>query len=120
MLIVSRNAKVKRSFYAAYNPTYGDHLDMPKVEDKIGKPPSLYVATKCINELYADVFARTYGFDTIELCYFNIFGPRQDPNDPVRCQKMGDAGRKLAERAFDARRIAAPHMAIYDKLLNLS
>jgi UDP-N-acetylglucosamine 4-epimerase len=66
--------------YAASSSTYGDHPDLPKVEDKIGKPLSPYAVTKLVNELYADVFARTYGFKTIGLRYFNIFGQRQDPN----------------------------------------
>jgi UDP-N-acetylglucosamine 4-epimerase len=80
MLVAARDAKVKRFVYAASSSTYGDHPDLPKVEDKIGKPLSPYAVTKLVNELYADVFARTYGFKTIGLRYFNIFGPRQDPN----------------------------------------
>ena len=66
--------------YAASSSTYGDHPDLPKIEEKIGKPLSPYAVTKLVNEIYADVFARTYGFKTIGLRYFNIFGPRQDPN----------------------------------------
>ena len=80
MLVAARDAKVKRFVYAASNSTYGDHPDLPKEEDKIGKPLSPYAVTKLVNELYADVFARTYGFNTIGLRYFNIFGQRQDPN----------------------------------------
>lgn len=80
MLVAARDAKVKRFVYAASSSTYGDHPDLPKVEDKIGKPLSPYAVTKYVNELYADVFARTYGFNTIGLRYFNVFGPRQDPN----------------------------------------
>ncbi len=80
MLVAARNAKVKRFVYAASSSTYGDHPGLPKVEDKIGKPLSPYAVTKYVNELYADVFARTYGFNTIGLRYFNVFGPRQDPN----------------------------------------
>jgi UDP-N-acetylglucosamine 4-epimerase len=80
MLIAARDAKVKRFVYAASSSTYGDHPDLPKVEDKIGKPLSPYAVTKLVNELYAEVFARTYGFKTIGLRYFNIFGKRQDPN----------------------------------------
>jgi UDP-N-acetylglucosamine 4-epimerase len=80
MLVAARDAKVKRFVYAASSSTYGDHLGLPKVEDKIGKPLSPYAVTKYVNELYADVFARTYGFNTIGLRYFNVFGPRQDPN----------------------------------------
>jgi UDP-N-acetylglucosamine 4-epimerase len=80
MLIAARDAKVKRFVYAASSSTYGDHPVLPKVEDKIGKPLSPYAVTKYVNELYADVFARTYGLDTIGLRYFNVFGPRQTPN----------------------------------------
>ena len=80
MLVAARDASVKRFVYAASSSTYGDHPDLPKVEDKIGKPLSPYAVTKLVNELYADVFAKTYGFKTIGLRYFNIFGPRQDPN----------------------------------------
>lgn len=80
MLVAARDAKVTRFVYAASSSTYGDHPDLPKVEDKIGKPLSPYAVTKLVNELYADVFARTYGFKTIGLRYFNIFGRRQDPN----------------------------------------
>ncbi len=80
MLVAARDSKVKRFVYAASSSTYGDHPDLPKVEDKIGKPLSPYAVTKYVNELYADVFARTYGFNTIGLRYFNVFGPRQDPN----------------------------------------
>ena len=79
MLVAARDAKVKRLVYAASSSTYGDHPDLPKVEDKIGKPLSPYSVTKLVNELYAEVFARTYGFETIGLRYFNIFGRRQDP-----------------------------------------
>ena len=80
MLVASRDAGVKRMVYAASSSTYGDHPDLPKIEDKIGNPLSPYAVTKVVNELYADVFARTYGFKTIGLRYFNIFGQRQDPN----------------------------------------
>lgn len=80
MLIAARDAKVKRFVYAASSSTYGDHPDLPKVEDKIGKPLSPYAVTKLVNELYAEVFARTYNFKSIGLRYFNIFGRRQDPN----------------------------------------
>ncbi|WP_126445792.1 SDR family oxidoreductase [Sulfuricystis multivorans] len=80
MLVAARDAKVSRFVYAASSSTYGDHPDLPKVEDKIGKPLSPYAVTKLVNELYAQVFARTYGFKTIGLRYFNIFGKRQDPN----------------------------------------
>ena len=80
MLVAARDAKVKRLVYAASSSTYGDHPDLPKVEDKIGKPLSPYAVTKLVNELYAEVFTRTYSFETIGLRYFNIFGRRQDPD----------------------------------------
>ncbi len=80
MLVASRDANVRRFVYAASSSTYGDHPDLPKVEGNIGKPLSPYAVTKLVNELYADVFARTYDFKTIGLRYFNIFGKRQDPN----------------------------------------
>ena len=80
MLVASKDAKVKRFVYAASSSTYGDHPDLPKTEDKIGNPLSPYAVTKAVNELYARVFAQTYGFKTIGLRYFNIFGKRQDPN----------------------------------------
>ena len=80
MLTAARDAKVKSFTYAASSSTYGDHPGLPKVEDTIGKPLSPYAVTKYVNELYADVFARCYGFNTIGLRYFNVFGPRQDPN----------------------------------------
>jgi len=80
MLVASKDANVKRVVYAASSSTYGDHPDLPKVEDRIGSPLSPYAVTKVVNELYASVFAKTYGFKTIGLRYFNIFGKRQDPN----------------------------------------
>ena len=80
MLVAARDAKVKRFVYAASSSTYGDHPDLPKVENKTGKPLSPYAVTKLVNELYADVFAKSYNFKTIGLRYFNIFGQRQDPN----------------------------------------
>jgi len=80
MLVAARDAGVKRFVYAASSSTYGDHPGLPKVEDTIGKPLSPYAVTKYVNELYADVFARSYGFASIGLRYFNVFGPRQDPN----------------------------------------
>ena len=80
MLVAARDAQVNRFVYAASSSTYGDHPDLPKVEDKIGNPLSPYAVTKVVNELYAKVFASTYGFKTIGLRYFNIFGQRQDPN----------------------------------------
>lgn len=80
MLTAARDAQVKSFTYAASSSTYGDHPGLPKVEDRIGKPLSPYAVTKYVNELYADVFAKTYGFKTIGLRYFNVFGQRQDPN----------------------------------------
>jgi UDP-N-acetylglucosamine 4-epimerase len=80
MLVAARDAKVKRFVYAASSSTYGDHPGLPKVEDEIGKPLSPYAVTKYVNELYADVFASAYGFKTIGLRYFNVFGKRQDPS----------------------------------------
>ena len=80
MLVAARDAGVASFTYAASSSTYGDHPGLPKVEDVIGKPLSPYAVTKYVNELYADVFARCYGFTTIGLRYFNVFGPRQDPN----------------------------------------
>jgi UDP-N-acetylglucosamine 4-epimerase len=79
MLVAARDANVKRFVYAASSSTYGDHPGLPKVEDCIGKPLSPYAVTKYVNELYADVFSRAYGMDCIGLRYFNVFGPRQDP-----------------------------------------
>ena len=78
MLVAARDANVKRFVYAASSSTYGDHPDLPKVEDKIGNPLSPYAVTKYVNELYAGVFSKTYNFHTIGLRYFNVFGPRQN------------------------------------------
>ena len=80
LLVAARDAGVQRFVYAASSSTYGDHPGLPKVEDVIGKPLSPYAVTKYVNELYADVFARSYGLSSIGLRYFNVFGPRQDPN----------------------------------------
>ncbi|MBI5751834.1 MAG: Vi polysaccharide biosynthesis UDP-N-acetylglucosaminuronic acid C-4 epimerase TviC [Hydrogenophilales bacterium] len=80
MLVAARDAGVKAFVYAASSSTYGDHPGLPKVEDQIGGPLSPYAVTKYVNELYGDVFARCYGFTTIGLRYFNIFGQRQDPD----------------------------------------
>lgn len=80
MLVAARDAKVKRFVYAASSSTYGDHPGLPKVEEVIGKPLSPYAVTKYVNELYADVFYKTYGLPTIGLRYFNVFGKRQNPN----------------------------------------
>jgi len=80
MLVAARDAGVASFTYAASSSTYGDHPALPKVEENIGRPLSPYAVTKYVNELYADVFAKTYGFKTIGLRYFNVFGKRQDPN----------------------------------------
>ncbi|MDX3774142.1 SDR family oxidoreductase [Chromatiaceae bacterium AAb-1] len=80
MLVAARDAGVSRFVYAASSSTYGDHPALPKVEQNIGKPLSPYAVTKYVNELYADVFSRTYGMHCAGLRYFNVFGPRQDPN----------------------------------------
>ncbi len=80
MLVASRDAGVKRFVYAASSSTYGDHPALPKIEDRIGKPLSPYAVTKYVNELYAEVFARTYEFKSIGLRYFNVFGPHQNPD----------------------------------------
>lgn len=79
LLTAAKEEKVENFVYAASSSTYGDHPDLPKVEDKIGNPLSPYAVTKYVNELYADVFFRTYDFQSIGLRYFNVFGPRQDP-----------------------------------------
>ena len=80
MLVAARDANVKRFVYAASSSTYGDSESLPKVEEVIGKPLSPYAITKYVNELYADIFSKTYGLETIGLRYFNVFGRRQDPN----------------------------------------
>lgn len=79
MLVACKDEGIKRIVYAASSSTYGDHPDLPKMEDKIGKPLSPYAITKYVNELYADVFSKLYGLETIGLRYFNVFGQRQDP-----------------------------------------
>ncbi|WP_435415557.1 SDR family oxidoreductase [Polaribacter aestuariivivens] len=80
MLVASKENNIKRFVYAASSSTYGDSKALPKIEDKIGKPLSPYAITKYVNELYADIFSKTYGLETIGLRYFNVFGRRQDPN----------------------------------------
>ncbi|MEH6552231.1 MAG: NAD-dependent epimerase/dehydratase family protein [Pseudomonadales bacterium] len=80
MLVAAKDEDVKSFTYAASSSTYGDHPALPKIEDRIGKPLSPYAVTKYVNELYADVFAKTYDFNTIGLRYFNVFGRRQNPN----------------------------------------
>jgi UDP-N-acetylglucosamine 4-epimerase len=79
MLVAATDAKVKRFVYAASSSTYGDSVGLPKVEDVIGKPLSPYAITKYVNELYAEIFSKTYGLETIGLRYFNVFGRKQDP-----------------------------------------
>jgi UDP-N-acetylglucosamine 4-epimerase len=82
MIVAARDAKVNRFIYASSSSVYGDHPGLPKVEDQIGNPLSPYAVTKQVNEKYADVFTRVYGMECIGLRYFNVFGPRQDPNGP--------------------------------------
>ena len=110
VLVAARDAKVRRLVYAASSATYGDHPDLPKVEERIGRPLSPYALTKHVNEVYADMFARCYATDAIGLRYFNVFGPRQDPrgeyaavipqwfyamihNRPLRINGDGDSSR---------------------------
>lgn len=126
MLVAARDAKIKQFVYAASSSTYGDHPDLPKVENKIGKPLSPYAVTKLVNELYADVFNRVYGLNTIGLRYFNIFGRRQDPkgayaaviprwiaslinNEPVYINGDGETSRDFCyvENAIQANILAA-------------
>ena len=82
MLVAARDAKVRRFVFASSSSIYGDHPGLPKIEPRIGQPLSPYAVTKYVNELYAFVFGRCYGLETIGLRYFNVFGPRQDPNGP--------------------------------------
>ena len=82
VLVAARDSGIKRMIYAASSSTYGDNPDLPKVEENIGSPLSPYACSKYINELYASVFSKTYGFHTFGLRYFNVFGPRQNPNGP--------------------------------------
>jgi UDP-N-acetylglucosamine 4-epimerase len=82
IIVAARDAQIKRLVYATSSSVYGDHPDLPKVEEKVGRPLSPYAVTKKMDEMYADVFAEVYGFKTIGLRYFNVFGPRQDPNGP--------------------------------------
>jgi len=80
ILVAAKDSKVTKFVYAASSSTYGDHQELPKIEDRIGRPLSPYAVTKYVNELYADVFSKIYGIETIGLRYFNVFGKRQDPN----------------------------------------
>jgi UDP-N-acetylglucosamine/UDP-N-acetylgalactosamine 4-epimerase len=135
MLVAARDAGVKRFVYAASSSTYGDHPGLPKVEDQIGKPLSPYAVTKYVNELYADVFASCYGTQTVGLRYFNIFGPRQDPdgayaaviprwiaamikNEPVEIYGDGETSRDFCyvENAIQANVLSA--VTANEKALN--
>lgn len=126
MLVAARDAQVSRFVYAASSSTYGDHPDLPKIEHTIGRPLSPYAVTKLVNELYADVFARTYGFRSIGLRYFNIFGRRQNPSgayaavipkwivslinsEPVHINGDGDTSRDFCyvDNAIQANLLAA-------------
>jgi UDP-N-acetylglucosamine 4-epimerase len=82
MFVAARDARVSRVVFAASSSTYGDHPGLPKIEDRIGRPLSPYAVTKYVNELYASVFQRSYGLPSVGLRYFNVFGPRQDPQGP--------------------------------------
>ena len=111
MLVAARDAGVERFVYAASSSTYGDHPGLPKVEDAIGRPLSPYAVTKYVDELYAEVFARCYGVAAIGLRYFNVFGPRQDPEGAyaaviprwVAAMLAGNADRDQRRRRDDAR-----------------
>ncbi|MFN7717970.1 MAG: NAD-dependent epimerase/dehydratase family protein [Sphingomonadaceae bacterium] len=126
MLVAARDAEVVRFVYAASSSTYGDHPDLPKVEANIGRPLSPYAVTKLVNELYAEVFARTYNFRAIGLRYFNVFGRRQDPhsayaavipkwvnalirNEPVEIYGDGETSRDFCyiQNAIQANLLAA-------------
>lgn len=82
MITAAKDEKVKRFVYASSSSVYGDHPELPKVEEKVGRPLSPYALTKQVNEAYAGLFAQVYGFQSIGLRYFNVFGPRQDPDGP--------------------------------------
>ena len=110
MLVAARDAGVKSFVYAASSSTYGDSPELPKVEDKIGNPLSPYAVTKYVDELYADVFARCYGFTTVGLRYFNVFGQRQDPygaygHPPVVRQPAEERDRLRQRRRRDQPRL---------------
>ena len=141
MLVAARDAKVKRFVYAASSSTYGDHPGLPKVEDVIGKPLSPYAVTKLVNELYADVFGRCYGMESIGLRYFNIFGRRQDPqgayaavvpkwvasmirNEPVYINGDGETSRDFCyiDNVIQANLLAAtsPHADAANQVYNVA
>lgn len=126
MLVAARDGAVRRFVYAASSSTYGDHPGLPKVEDAIGRPLSPYAVTKYVNELYADVFGRCYGMESIGLRYFNVFGPRQDPagayaavipkwiaallrNEPIYINGTGETSRDFCyvQNAVQANLLAA-------------
>ncbi len=126
MLVAARDQRVKRFIYAASSSTYGDHPGLPKVEEAIGRPLSPYAVTKHVNELYAEVFGRCYGIESIGLRYFNVFGPRQDPegayaavipkwiaamirNEPIDINGDGETSRDFCyvENAIQANLLAA-------------
>lgn len=126
MLVAARDSGVKRFVYAASSSTYGDHPGLPKIEDRIGRPLSPYAVTKYVNELYADVFGRCYQMESIGLRYFNVFGPRQDPegayaavipkwvsallrNEPVYINGTGETSRDFCyvQNAVQANLLAA-------------
>lgn len=100
MLVAAKDAGVKRFVYAASSSTYGDHTALPKVEERIGKPLSPYAVTKVVNEMYADVFASTYGFKATGLRYFNVFGKRQDPNGAYAAVIPAWAGAMLTDETL--------------------
>ena len=141
MLVAARDARVKRFVYAASSSTYGDHPGLPKVEDVIGKPLSPYAVTKLVNELYADVFGRCYGMESIGLRYFNIFGRRQDPagayaavvpkwvssmvhNEPVYINGDGETSRDFCyiDNVIQANLLAAtsPHADAANQVYNVA
>ncbi len=141
MLVAARDAKVRRFVYAASSSTYGDHPGLPKVEDIIGKPLSPYAVTKLVNELYADVFGRCYGMESIGLRYFNIFGRRQDPdgayaavvpkwvasmvrNEPVYINGDGETSRDFCyiDNVIQANLLAAtsPHAEAANQVYNVA
>jgi len=141
MLVAARDAKVRRFVYAASSSTYGDHPGLPKVEDVIGKPLSPYAVTKLVNELYADVFGRCYGMESIGLRYFNIFGRRQDPqgayaavvpkwvssmnrNEPVYINGDGETSRDFCyiDNVIQANLLAAtsPHADAVNQVYNVA
>ncbi len=94
ILVAAKDTEVKRFVYAVSSSTYGDHQELPKIENRIGRPLSPYAVTKYVNELYADVFSKTYGIETIGLRYFNVFGKRQDRRRAVHDSARPDESRR--------------------------